>query len=770
MSRLLKLSLFTLLLASFVWAQFGSGFQGTVVDHSGAVIPGVMVRVTNTDTGVVREVTSSANGVYVVPSLGPGNYKVQVLKEGFVSATQESLVLPPNETRKVDFTLEVGSVRETINVTGQATVLETEVGRPTSQINQAVLAELPVPNNNLFNLMALQPGVTGRSLGTDNISGRSTAGVNFAGARTDSNSYSMDNMTANSVSRGGASEITPNLESVEQVSIATSNASASEGRNMGAHVNIVSKAGTNQLHGSLWNYFQNNTLGTRNFFDTTTSALPSRRNQFGYAVGGPVVKNRTFFFTSYEGIRSSGSAAVSTTVETKEFTDFILKTRPNSIAAKLYTKLPPAAYPTTNFLDLGSPTPGVAACGGCAAANVWNRTADGIPEVGTARYTRKSSSESNQFTGRVDHELRPGKDRLYGYYYHFHGVSKTPPLRDSEVDNPTTGNFVNLNETHIFSPTTLNELQFGIVRYIGIYTTPPHLDVPVINITSGAGSFQDTNPYPGGWFPTEYIVKDSVSLVRGSHTIKFGAERRRNDNNLKHTASYIPAYSFASPLTFANDTALSMNRTVNPVTGQPSITYASQRITEAGAYLQDDWKVKRNLTFNLGLRYEYFGPYTDAKDRLSNFLPGPGATVAQQIASGKGDKVQQSWDPNKLDIGPRLGFAWDIGGKGQNVIRGSWALSYDRMATVYPAGYRNNPPLIGIVTAGTQFGTAFTYSLGDLSKSQYLGFPRGRQPGHRAQRSEWDYRPEVVADRRHRAYAAALHRELVLRHPAVASR
>src|SRR5271167_4361050 len=156
-----------LLLPTFVLAQFGSGFQGTIVDGSGAVVPDVMIRVTNIDTGVTREVLSSGDGAYVVPSLGPGNYRMQALKDGFVGARQDSLVLPPDEVRKVDFTLQVGNVQETINVSGQATVLETEVAHVTSQMNQATLAALPVPNNSVFNLMVLQPGVTGRSMGVD---------------------------------------------------------------------------------------------------------------------------------------------------------------------------------------------------------------------------------------------------------------------------------------------------------------------------------------------------------------------------------------------------------------------------------------------------------------------------------------------------------------------------------------------------------------------------------------------------------------------------
>jgi hypothetical protein len=721
-----------LLLTPCLWAQFGSGFQGAVVDRSGGVIPAVAIRVTNIDTGVTREVLTNANGAFVVPSLSPGNYKVQALKEGFVTLTQDSLVLPPDEVRKVDFTLEVGNVRQAVEVTGQATVLETEVGHVTSQLNQATLSQLPVPNNSVFNLMVLQPGVTGRSMGVDNVSGRSTANVNFAGARTDSNSYSMDNMSVNSISRGGAAEITPNVESVEQVAVQLTDANASEGRNMGAHVNIVSKAGTNQFHGSGWDYFSSDALAARNFFSAIKA--PLHRNQFGYTAGGPIVKNRTFFFTSYEGIRQSGDSPATATVETQAFEQWVVQNRPNSIAAYLLSHFPPTVYATTNLKDIGTPLAGVAACGGCAQANQFSSTplvdASGaqIPEIGTASWNQPNRATSNGWTMRVDHELRPGKDRMYGYYYHFNGVTQTPPVRNFERDNPTVGNFLNLNETHIFSPSMLNEFQAGMVRYIGTYTTPLNIYVSPINITSLGQTFQDTNPYPGGWFATEYILKDSVSLIRGRHTIKFGAERRRQDNNLKHTASYMPNYTFTNILTFVNDTALSESRTVNPLTGQPTITYASQRITEYGSYVQDDWKVRRDFTVNVGLRYEYFGPYTDAKGRLSNFLPGTGNYV-QQIATGSSQVVGQSWQPNHLDFAPRLGLAWDIAGKGKNVIRAGYGMSYDRLATVYPAGYRNNPPLIGVITAGTQFGTNFTYGLGNpnATPSQYnpqaLGYP-----------------------------------------------
>src|ERR1051326_777039 len=316
-------------LAAAAWAQFSSGFQGTVVDRSGGVVPGVVIRVMNVETGVQREVLSSESGVYVVPSLNPGVYTLEAIKEGFATAKQESLVLEPNLPRKVDFVLELGNVRDVVSVSGQPTVLETETAHIVDQMPRATLEELPVVNNSIFNLMVLQPGVTGRSMSVDNNTGRSTASVNFAGARVDSNSYNFDGMSTNSVSRGGASEVAPNIEAVEQFSVQLTDAGADEGRNMGAHVNLVSKAGTNQWHGAVWDYLSNSALSTRNFF--SKSATPLRRNQFGYAFGGPIIRNRTFFFSTYEGVRQEQDSQTTSTVETQQFEQWVVANRPNSL-------------------------------------------------------------------------------------------------------------------------------------------------------------------------------------------------------------------------------------------------------------------------------------------------------------------------------------------------------------------------------------------------------------------------------------------------------
>jgi hypothetical protein len=247
-----------------------------------------------------------------------------------------------------------------------------------------------------------------------------------------------------------------------------------------------------------------------------------------------------------------------------------------------------------------------------------------------------------------------------------------------------------------------------------------HKEVPetiVTGISQIRGAF-----FPGGWSPTEIQVKDTLSTIRGTHALKIGGEVRRAINILWHTRNLIPSYTFASVLDYIDDEPIQMIRTVDPRTGEPITTRTDQLIWEGAMFVQDDWKVRRNLTINIGLRYDYFGPYEDRHNRLRNFVFGPGASFAERIASGKVDVVPQSWNPDMRNFAPRFGFAWDIGGRGKNVLRGGYGIAYDRMPTVYAAGYRENPPLASAAVLGLFFGTPFTYTLGDPSKP-YYGYP-----------------------------------------------
>jgi carboxypeptidase family protein len=717
-----------LILAPNLFAQFGSGIQGTIVDNSGAMIPGAQVVVTNLNTGVTRDVFTSDEGIYRVLSLGAGKYSVKATKQGFAPAAQPSVEVAANEIRKVDLEMKVSGVAETVNVSAQGEALETEQGRISSQITGTQLKALPIPNRNIINLMVLQPGVSGRNLGNEQLGSDATPPFNANGNRADGNSYTLDDSNINSISRGGRAEVTPNVETVAEVRVTTNNFSAEQGRNMGAQISIVTKSGTNQFHGSVWEYHTNNVLQNRNIFDTTSGVPVNRRNQFGFGVGGPIIRNKTFFYASYEGVRRSGATTQTATVETPQLRAWVLENRPNSLAAYFMRTFHPVADPTNNIRDLGGPLAGV---------NRFSSRQDGIPDLGTVQFLTSSDSRSNQYTIRVDHELRPGKDRLYGYFYRLNASTITPGIRpDFLRPAPTWGLFGNLVYSKTISASALNEVRLSATRFNGHYCAPKdpanpvggglscpdmlNKQVPGINIT-GLGTVRDVNVFPGGFFPTEYQLKDTFTIIRGSHALKFGGELRRAINILWHTSSYVPVYTFASILDFIDDEPMQMTRTVDPRTGTPTTTRADMLIWEGAGFIQDDWKVRRNLTLNVGLRYDYFGPYSDTHDRFRNFVPGTGSYL-DQLANGKVDITARGWDRDTLNFAPRFGFAWDIGAKGKNVIRGGYGLSYDRMATVQTATYRTNPPLAATATLGQNFGTTFTYAFGDPDK-QFYGYP-----------------------------------------------
>lgn len=710
MFRFITLGVFLIVAAGLSRAQFNSGVQGSIADRTGGVIAGAHVRVVNTATGVSRDAQTSDSGLYRVLSLSPGQYDISVEKEGFTAAAQSGVAVGADEIRKVDFTLVVGSVAERVTVEAQAATLETEQGRISGAISAGQLKSLPSAARNIYNLLALQPGVTGRPFGSDMYEGEPAPTMRASGQRSEANYFTVDDESINSISRGGTVNMTPSIDSVAEVKVISHSFSAENGRNSGAQIQVLTKSGTNQFHGTASEFFQNNTLSSRNEFE---AAVPvNRQNQFGYSLGGPIRKNRTFFFTSYEGVRRSGARAVVGTVETKELRDLVQRTRPDSIAAKLLSQYKSIADPTGGFRDLGSPARGVNAIG----------PADGIPDIGSVTYVPDSKRTGDQFNVRIDHELRPGKDRLYGNFYRTHGFSKTTDLRPYFVrPQDDTSHFGNVNETHIFGPGALNEFRAGLMRLHGQPASPLEQQVPQINITGSTG-FQSVSNFPGGWFQTSYNLKDTFAWIRSKHSVKIGGEVRRMHNNLRNTAAYIPIYTFANVLDFADDEPIQMTRNVDPRTGNPAATDNAIRVWEGGLFVQDDWKARRDLTFNLGVRWEYYGPITDSNNRLRTFLWGQGANYAERLANGKVDVVPTMWNASKRNFGPRFGYSWDIGGKGTTVVRGGYGISFDRLATVVPGGYRNNPPLSASATLGLFFGTPFTYSLGDTSKP-FLGYP-----------------------------------------------
>ncbi len=719
--RVLLLPVLVLLFTSRpVSAQFSGAIQGTITDGQKAVVAEAVVIVTNTANGVTREAQTTSDGIFRILSLGPGLYRVQVAKPGFVTAERESVTVGISETVRVDVMLEVSGVQENVTVTTSAPLVETEQGRVSGRVDRLQLQEMPLSGRNLYNLIALQPGVTGKGVSAsisggggadDSFAGESAPRINASGQRDEANSFTVDDTSTNGVARGGITNLTPNTESVEEVRVVANNFSAVDGRNTGAQIQVITKSGTNQFRGSGSYYFQNDKLSARNTFE---AAVPKfDKNQFGYSFGGPIVRNELFFFTSYEGLRQSGARGQTYTVETPAFRNFVQQRSPNSIAAQLLRTFAPAVDPTTAFRDLGSPAPGANAIG----------PADGIMDVGSAFYVPEGWRRGNQFNLRADYELTPGKDRLYGNFYRTNSYAVTGGIRP-EFNRPTpnTTHFGNINYTRTFSSSKLNELRVGVMRLVGLPDVPKHLEIPGISIDGGLSGFGQSG-YPNGWWQTNYHVKDIFTMLLSKHQIKMGGELRQMYGSASNTNNYIPAYNFSNLLNFADDEALQMTRYVDPRTGEPVTAFSELTQTEWAVFIDDDFKVTPNLTINMGLRYENYGTFKDSDDTLRNLVLGQGGTFNERLASARVDFVGEFYPTDNNNAGPRLGFAWDPKGDGKMAVRGGYGLSYDRLMNLPAENYRNSPPLRASVVLGQQFGTpTFTYSLGDASKP-YLGYP-----------------------------------------------
>lgn len=708
----------SLCLPACLVAQYNSSIEGIVTDRSGAIVPSAQVNVTEVSTGLVRHTMTTTDGFYRVVDLEPGKYDIAIDHPGFRTAEQRGITLAGTETVRVNVTLELGSVSEKVTVQAEVPQVETEEGRISGNITTQDLQELPLNGRNIYNVLALEPGVSGRGLAaTFGSGGGGTNNDSFAaenqpemyasGQRVESNSYLLDGMSVNSLARGGVTNLTPTPDSIAEVRVVGNNFSAVNGRSSGGQVEMITKSGTNAFHGGATEYFQNNTLADRNEFEAEVPGF--RRNEFGYYVGGPIIKNRTFFYTTYDGLRQGGARAQIYSVETQPFANYVEQTRPNSIAAKLFSQFAPAAYPTYNFKTIATTSGGIAAPAG-------------IPEIGSLSFAPQAYRNGNQFSGRIDHQLRPGKDTLFGNFYRGWDETLNGGIRPTfNIPGKEYASFVSVNEIHIFSPNKLNEFHANMMRVVGFSEfTSTILSTPAISVSSISGF--GTSGYPSGYFQTSLNYKDIYSWIHASHTIQVGGELRRMRGNSINTSNFIPTYAFSNILTFANDNPLTETRLVDPQTGLPAVNRVGLRDWEWALFVNDDWKITRNFSLNLGLRYENYESLTEVNGLLRNLVFGQGVNFSQRLAGATMQTVQNFFPSGPGNLAPRFGFAWDPQGKGKTSIRGGFGMAYDRLFMTPLLNFRGDPPLRATATLGAQFGTSFTYELGN-SSLPYLGFP-----------------------------------------------
>ncbi len=645
-------------------AQTTATISGTVADQKGGVIPGAQLSITNSDTSQTRTVQTNDIGHYYAPLLSPGNYQVVATAQGFEKVVHSSITLTVGREVVVDFTLSPGAVTEAIDVKAEAPLVQTTSSSMAELVDSVKIRALPLNGRSFDQLIYLQPGVSvASSAGSSPNQGRGTK-FSVGGARLTSNVFMLDGTDLNdsqNFTPGGAGGQMFGVESIREFQVITHNATAQYGRSMGGIINAVSQSGTNSLHGDAFEFLRNSALDAKNFFDDPNAPIPPfSRNQFGGSVGGPIRRDRLFFFANYEGLRETlGVTKFAFVPDADARNGRIINRKTGAVttvpvnqAVKPYLDLiPPANGPNTD-------TPGIA----------------------TLQFSQQQPTRVDYVTGRIDWN-RNQKDSFFGRYT----IDNSSKLRQDAADHVLglfaedethRNQYVTLQATRIISPTMLNQLRFGFNRSVTLVNLFNQADVPAslsfipgqpfgrITVKGGLSPIGATINDPRFFRMNSFQPSDDLSITRGAHALKTGFFVERFQWNTANFNRIGGDYQFSS---LSNFLQAKVDSVQVPFPG--SEPNRGIRATLFAGYFQDDWRVSRRLTLNLGLRYELTTVPTEVNGRMS-FLTDPSGTTLQ---------ITQPFAGNHKNFAPRFGFAWDPWGDGKTSVRGGVGIYYDQI-------------------------------------------------------------------------------------------
>jgi hypothetical protein len=740
-------------------AQFRTSIQGTVTDPAGAVIPGATLTLTDTDTNHVITTTSNASGVYNFNALPADHFNLIISAKDFKQQVMQDVRLVPEQPNAVNVEMQIGDTQLRVTVEGtQVAALETETASTSGVVSSNQIEHMPSAGRDVFQLAQLAPGVFGDGSqggagGTNNLPGtqgpggtNASAGI-FAtengpqivsnGGQYENNGISIDGISTVSAVWGGTSVITPTEDSVGSVKIISNTYDAENGRFSGAQIQVTSKSGTNNWHGSLFFRASRPGLNAYQRYNGPGSLGPGtpdargllrnsqRFNQYGGSVGGPIWKNHIFAFFAYETQRNNSSVTSTGWYETAAFAALA----PANSIAKTFLTFPGAGVSSVGLINQTCANVGLTENVNCRTIagqglNIgspittglgkqdltWQSTANpgvggGLSNVADiANYTlvNPSAITESQYNGRFDADVTKKDHIAFAIYWVPTSVTNyTGSIRTYNLfHHAQINDAFSIIWNHIFSGSFLNEARANAAgyRYNEIASNPQApFGLPTDSIgafgsiaTTSIGSFGA--PGPGDYNQWTYSYRDIATKIVANHTIKFGGEVTRLYYLNNPTYSARPAYTFYNYWDFLNDAPSTETGSFNPFTGTPATNRQDTREDLWGFFAQDDWKVRPNLTLNFGLRYSYFGPYSSKQNNINTVVLGSGTSTFTGLSIRQGGSLYKS---QKGNFGPQFGFNFSPQHfNGKFVVRGGYGLNYNQEEIAIAGNVASNPPTV----------------------------------------------------------------------------
>ncbi|HEY0384939.1 MAG TPA: TonB-dependent receptor, partial [Pyrinomonadaceae bacterium] len=718
--------LFLVVLSGGVSHAFGQSatgqITGTVSDMQGGRVAGASVTVTNLDTSLQRQAMTNESGDYAVLLLPPGRYKVEVAAQGFKTVLAENVTVNVTQTATLDLTLEPSLTPETVTVTSEASLVQQESSQVGRVVDERAITQLPLPTRNFQQLLTLSPG-TYASVSNNTELGRGDAIITVNGQRPTSNNVRVNGVDANSIGTNSTPNIAvPATDSLQEFIVQTSLYDASQGRNAGGNVEAITRSGGSQYHGNAYEFFRNRSLNANDFF-LNAAGRPKpvlSRNQFGGTIGGPVIKDRFFFFGSYQGTRERNGASLNNSLSSPTIPVALRNDNRTAAGLSAAFGIPAASISPITLAILQARLPS----GEFAIPS--STTATGLTPLSALSRFRE-----NQFNANFDYKFSEAHNlTVKNFYasnpteqgnYNFAGLGNGPtqlPGFGGTLDIIQT--LSSITDNYVFSPNVVNQARFGFSR-LRVTSAPVEpftaqqfgITSPLASLFPGLPTISVTGLFTLGSSPfadqssriNAFTYSDTLSIVKGNHRLRIGGEYRRSQVNF-----YFNAFS-RGQLIFSNFTNFLLGAGTSIIGS--GVFDRALRVNDLNGFVQDDWKLSNRLTLNLGLRYDFYGYPVDTRGRLVNFIPEQFRQGTTAVPAGPPNGFVQAGNaanpltgvplvtdtliPNdKNNFAPRVGFAYRLNDSGRLALRGGYGIYYDRLSTRYANTQLLNFPYLAL--------------------------------------------------------------------------